>query len=212
MSMNRPICQSVCGGLNCSGQFNQGFGSILAQHNNLIASQADLHPSQTVDNERVIARLESTENMLKKMDKKVDIIKREKYSTTKQLKKLTKRFSSAMKNNDYLPMTARNLVIPTGRKLLKKGEINESQINLRLSDSNESYKNEQNKNKGNSRYNKGTKQTKKRKENPQYMGMFGKYVDEQDISMNTSTEKNSNKNFGIGNTHTSTIKHAVADL
>ena len=86
VSINRPLWQSVCGGLNWSQQFNNGFGSILAQHNHLIASQADLQPSYTVGNDRVVERLASAENMLRKMDKKVDVIRQEKHSTTKQLK------------------------------------------------------------------------------------------------------------------------------
>jgi hypothetical protein len=135
MSMNRPVCQSVCG-LNCSMPFNQGFGSILAHHNHLAASYVDNQPNQTSGAEKVVRRLESAENMLKQMDKKVDILRMEKQSTTKQLKKLTKRITSVSMSRDNMPISTRNFGQPSNTKPVKRNrEVTDSQVNLVLSDS-----------------------------------------------------------------------------
>lgn len=210
MSMNRPACQSVCGGLNCSGQFNQGFGSILAQHNHIMASQADLHPSHTISNERMVAKLETTEHLLKDMNKKVDQIQRDKHSHAKQLKKLTKRFSNSVSNSrEGMLFSARNINYPSVKKFAKKKEIDDSEINFDMSDGTPQAKVKK-KSKGNSRYNKTTRMRgQSRKESPRYTRMFGKYEQEQEVNMNSSTEKASNQYTAV---NTSTIKHAVADL
>lgn len=212
MSMSRPVCQSVIGGLSCSGQFNQGFGSILAQHNQIMASQADLQPSNTVSNERVVAKLETTENMLRNMDRKVDQIQKEKHAYAKQLKKLTKRFSNSVSTSrDGLIFTARSPGFPSSKKALINRDVDDSQVNLHLSDTNGTPKAKPKmKKKSNSRYLKESKQRGvSRKESPRYTKMFGKYEREQEISINSSVEKTTN-NFTAVNT--SGIKHAVADL
>lgn len=200
MSMNRPLCQSVCGS-NCNIPYNQGFGSILAHHNNLASSYAEMHPSQTVDTDKVFKRLESAENMLKQMDRKVDILRHEKQSTTKQLKKLTKRITSVSMSRDSLPLTARNFGQPTTRKLIKRSkEVSDSQMNLVLSDS-----------KSNNSRNAEVNPRKKNLNNSRYTKEYKQYEEEQEVAIDTSTEKVSYKNF-TGATHTSSIKHAIADL
>ncbi|CAI2383963.1 unnamed protein product [Moneuplotes crassus] len=211
MSMSRPVCQSVMRGLSCSGQFNQGFGSILAQHNQIMASQTDLHPSHTVSNERVVAKLETTENMLRNMDLKVDQIQKEKHAYAKQLKKLTKRFSNSVSTSrDGLIFTARSPGFPSSKKAQNNRNIDDSQVNLHLSDTNGTPKSKPKMKKSNSRYQKESKQRElSRKESPRYTKMFGKYEREQEISINSSIETTTN-NFTAVNT--SGVKHAVADL
>lgn len=101
-------------------------------------------------------------------------------------------------SRDAAPMTARNFVQPSTRKIVKRSkEIAESQVNLGLSDSKSNHdKNRDNPSKNNSRYTKEYKQ----------------FEDEQEISIDTSTEQRSYKNYTIGPSHTTAVKHAVANL
>lgn len=131
------------------------------------------------------------------MDAKVDRLRKERTSTTKQMKKLAKRISSVSMSRDSAPMTARNFGQPSNRKVMKNPEVTESQVNLVLSDS----KSDQSRNKEKEAFN-----------NSRYTKEYRQFEDEQEIAIDTSTEKMSFKNFTIGPSHASTIRHAVANL
>lgn len=174
-----------------------------------MASQADLHPSHTISNERVVAKLETTEHLLKDMNRKVNQIQKDKNTHTKQLKKLTKRFSNSVSHSrEGMLFSARNINYPSVKKFAKKREIDDSEINFDLSDGTPKAKPKMKK--GNSRYNKTARMRGEgRKESPRYTKMFGKYEQEQEVNMNSSTEKGSNHYTAV---NTSSVKHAVADL
>lgn len=181
----------------CTPQYNV-CSSVVGHHNPLVTSYVDAQATSI--NEKVVSRLESAESMLIQMDRKVDLLRKEKHSTTNQMKKLAKRLSSVSQSRDQLPMAIRNFNKPTNRKLTKRNkEVIESQVNLGLSDSksgNSRNKDSSGKNKNNSRYDKD----------------FSNFEDEQEIAIDTSTEKLSLKNYTIGSMKNSTIKHAVANL
>lgn len=104
-------------------------------------------------------------------------------------------------SRDAAPMTARNFVQPSTRKVVKRSkEVAESQVNLGLSDS----KSDHSKNNLISR--------ESDKNNSRYTKEYRQFEDEQEISIDTSTEQRSYKNYTIGPSHTSTVRHAVANL
>lgn len=56
------------------------------------------------------------------MDKKVDILRKEKKDTKKEMKKLAKRINSVSMSRDSAPMTARNFKAPSLKKFSHKIE------------------------------------------------------------------------------------------
>ena len=125
-SMNRPLCQSVCG-YSCVPQTTVACNSVLGHHNLLAASYSDLQSAKV--NDQVVNRLENAEQILKKMDKKVDKLRFEKKSSNKQMKKLVKRIGSASIGRDNDPISTRNFQQSNKKKFVKHSQgPNDSQV------------------------------------------------------------------------------------
>lgn len=85
-------------------------------------------------NEKVAQKLESAENMLIEMNKKVDILRKEKKTASKEINKLAKRLSSVSASREK-PLTARNFNQKSHLKqFIENKETTESKVNLVLSD------------------------------------------------------------------------------
>lgn len=170
-------------------------------HSNLLAASYAGNPIELLSgdsmNQRVAERLENAENLLKQMNQKVDILRKEKKTDRKEMKKLAKRINSVSMSRDSLPLTARNFNQPTNRKIMRNNPITtDSQVNLGLSDeqSNTSFD-----------HSKVTK-------NSRYENDYKKYEYDQDLA-NEVFEQNYNfKNYTVSPTIATHIKHAVANL
>mmetsp|Transcript_27396 Transcript_27396/g.24278 ORF Transcript_27396/g.24278 Transcript_27396/m.24278 type:complete len:184 (-) Transcript_27396:130-681(-) len=132
-------------------------------------------------------------------------------TTTRQLKKLTKRISSVSHSRDGVPLTTRNFTNPSSRKQFEKRNIDD-QINLKLSEEETISENKDDyKRKGNgrskTRYNNKPPKFA-RGDSPKYIRMLGKYVEEQEVVMT----KPSTQSYKGSMLNTSIVKHAVADL
>ena len=160
MSINRPICQTSWAYPivpQWNHIWNNGYTISCMPNDQMYSAQMmrsidnklylDTYQDDPMIaaqiNEKVAQKLESAENMLIEMNKKVDILRKEKKTASKEINRIAKRLSSVSMSREK-PLTARNFNQNSNlKRFIDNKETTESRVNLILSDTKSDWSEEQ---------------------------------------------------------------------